>query len=34
MEIEGLSKEEVLNLEVPTGKPIIYDWDGVNFTKV
>ena len=34
MEIEGLSKEEVLNLEVPTGQPIIYDWDGVNFTKV
>ena len=33
MEIEGLSKEEVLGLEVPTGKPIIYYYDGSGFQK-
>ena len=33
MEIEGLSKEEVLSLEVPTGKPIIYYYDGSGFQK-
>ena len=27
MEIEGLSKEQVLSLEVPTGKPIVYEWN-------
>ena len=26
MQIEGLSKEEVLKLEIPTGQPIIYEW--------
>ena len=27
MSIENLSKEDVLNLEIPTGKPIVYEWD-------
>ena len=27
MSIENLSKEDVLNLEIPTGKPIVYKWD-------
>jgi len=27
MEIEGLSREEVLGLEVPTGSPIVYEWN-------
>jgi 2,3-bisphosphoglycerate-dependent phosphoglycerate mutase len=26
MKIEGLSKEDVLKLEIPTGQPIIYEW--------
>jgi len=26
MNIEGLSKEEVLKLEIPTGQPIVYQW--------
>ncbi len=26
MSIEGLSKEEVLKLEIPTGQPIVYEW--------
>ena len=26
MQIEGLSKEEVLKLEIPTGQPIVYEW--------
>jgi len=26
MSIEGLTKEEVLKLEIPTGQPIIYEW--------
>ena len=26
MSIENLSKEEVLNLEIPTGQPIVYEW--------
>ena len=26
MSIENLSKEDVLNLEIPTGKPIVYEW--------
>jgi len=34
MEIEGLSKEEVLALDVPTGKPIVYEWSNSKFTKV
>ena len=27
MSIEELSKEEVLNLEIPTGQPIVYEWN-------
>ena len=27
MSIERLSKEEVLKLEIPTGQPIIYEWN-------
>lgn len=34
MHLDGLSKEEVLNLEVATGVPIIYEYDSGNFTKV
>ena len=26
MHIEGLSEEEVLSLEVPTGQPMVYEW--------
>ena len=26
MSIEGLTKEEVLKLEIPTGQPIVYEW--------
>lgn len=33
MDLEGLSKEEVVGLEVPTGKPIIYDYDNGVFRK-
>jgi 2,3-bisphosphoglycerate-dependent phosphoglycerate mutase len=32
MEIEGLSKEEVLSLEIPTGVPLFYEFDG-TFTR-
>jgi len=28
MDIEGLSKEEVLSLEIPTGVPILYEFNG------
>lgn len=34
MDIEGLSKEEVLNLELPTGIPIAYKFYQGNFSKV
>ena len=27
MSIEELSKEEVLKLEIPTGQPIVYEWN-------
>ena len=33
MKIEGLSKEEVLSLEIPTGIPRIYTYEGGDFTK-
>ncbi|MEE3083649.1 MAG: 2,3-bisphosphoglycerate-dependent phosphoglycerate mutase [Candidatus Thermoplasmatota archaeon] len=33
MDIEGLSKEEVLSLEIPTGVPILYEFDG-EFTRI
>ena len=33
MKIEGLSKEEVLSLEIPTGIPRIYTYDDGNFTR-
>ena len=33
MFIEGLSEEQVLGLEIPTGKPIIYDYDKGQFKK-
>ena len=33
MDIEGLSKEEVLSLEIPTGVPILYEFDG-SFTRI
>ena len=32
MEIEGLSKEEILSLEIPTGVPLFYEFDG-TFTR-
>ena len=31
MHIEGLSKKEVLSLEIPTGTPRIYEFDGMQF---
>ena len=33
MKIENLSKDEVLNLEIPTGKPRIYTYDDGTFTR-
>ena len=33
MKIEGLSKEEVLSLEIPTGIPRIYTYEDENFTR-
>ncbi|PHQ80149.1 MAG: phosphoglycerate mutase [Coxiella sp. (in: Bacteria)] len=34
MEIEGLTKEEVLELEIGTGQPIIYEYADATFTKL
>lgn len=34
MHLDGLSKEEVLKLEVGTGVPIIYEYDSGNFKKL
>lgn len=33
MELENLSEEAVLSLEVPTGDPLFYTWDGGQFLK-
>lgn len=33
MYLESLSEEEVLNLEIPTGKPILYNLNNGNFEK-
>ncbi|MEG0037004.1 MAG: 2,3-bisphosphoglycerate-dependent phosphoglycerate mutase [Victivallaceae bacterium] len=33
MEIDRLSEEEVLSLEIPTGYPIIYKYENGNFSK-
>ncbi|QVE49429.1 2,3-bisphosphoglycerate-dependent phosphoglycerate mutase [Chlamydia crocodili] len=33
MDIEKLSEEEVLSLELPTGKPIVYLWTGHTFER-
>ncbi len=33
MDLDGLSEEEVVGLEVPTGEPIIYDYENGVFTK-
>ncbi|MDP6379151.1 MAG: 2,3-bisphosphoglycerate-dependent phosphoglycerate mutase, partial [Candidatus Thalassarchaeaceae archaeon] len=33
MHIEGLSKEEVLSLEIPTGVPIIYEYTNELFIR-
>lgn len=33
MYLDGLSKEEVLKLELPTGVPVFYEWDNGTFTK-
>ncbi len=30
-DIEGLTDEEVVSLEIATGEPIIYEWDGDKF---
>ncbi|WP_201456383.1 2,3-bisphosphoglycerate-dependent phosphoglycerate mutase [Chlamydia sp. 17-3921] len=34
MDIEKLSEEEVLSLEIPTGKPIVYLWKNLKFEKL
>lgn len=34
MELDGLSKEEVLNLELPTGDPVIYNYADGNYKKL
>lgn len=33
MELDGLSKEEVLQLEIPTGQPIVYNYSNGTFNK-
>lgn len=33
MELDQLSSEEVLKLEIPTGAPIVYTYDGEKFNK-
>ena len=33
MDIEKLSEEEVLSLEIPTGKPLIYSWTNHTFER-
>ncbi len=33
MDLDGLNKEEVVALEIPTGKPIVYDFENGTFTK-
>lgn len=33
MHLEGLSKEEVLHLELPTGEPVLYDYAKGAFTR-
>lgn len=33
MHLDGLSKEEVVNLELPTGLPVIYEYKDGTFTK-
>jgi 2,3-bisphosphoglycerate-dependent phosphoglycerate mutase len=33
MELENLSEEEVLSLEIPTGDPLFYSWEGNKFQK-
>ncbi len=33
MELDNLSEQEVVSLEIPTGDPIIYTYDGGTFTK-
>jgi len=34
MSIEGLSREEVLGLEIPTGKPLVYEWKDGNWSQI
>ena len=34
MDIEGLSREQVLALEVPTGSPIVYEYNEGSWTRV
>ncbi|MBN4066542.1 2,3-bisphosphoglycerate-dependent phosphoglycerate mutase [Simkania negevensis] len=33
MDLEGLSKEEVLQLEIPTGAPLIFNYEQGSFTR-
>lgn len=33
MYLDGLNKEQVLNLEIPTGLPMLYEYDSGNFSK-
>ena len=33
MHLDGLSKEQVVSLEIPTGKPIIYTYENGEFTR-
>ena len=33
MYLDGLDKKQVINLEIPTGIPILYDYESGNFTK-
>ena len=33
MHLDHLNEEEVLNLEIPTGVPVLYHYNGENFVK-
>lgn len=34
MELDGLNEEEVVSLEIPTGKPLLYGYDGTALKKI
>lgn len=34
MDLDGLTKEQIVKLEIPTGLPILYNYDAGDFTKM